>query len=194
MRGGPSRKIWLRGQRVRERLARRLACAGLLAALALGAAAAPAGAQAPTPGDEPASEVKRFQDWAVRCRPASEPDPRLCYMVQNIVTTEEKRRVLQVVVGRFGPERVLGALISVPIGVRLPPGIDLRIDDKPQRGFPLELCNPGSCQAQVRLDDELLQSFKSGLKGHVSFQDAAGRPVTISFSLKGFTAAFNELP
>ena len=46
----------------------------------------------------------------------------------------------------------------------------------------------------IVLHEELLQSLKTGLVGRVTFQDAAGQPITVDFSLKGFTAALSELP
>ena len=44
------------------------------------------------------------------------------------------------------------------------------------------------------LQEELLKSLKAGRVGRITFQDAAGQPITVDFSLKGFTAALRELP
>ncbi len=46
----------------------------------------------------------------------------------------------------------------------------------------------------MRLDDELVNSFKAGLVGQVTFHDGTDRAVSVDFSLKGFTAGFKELP
>ncbi len=90
--------------------------------------------------------------------------------------------------------RLVGAIISLPIGVRLPPGISLWADDRKPWKFPFERCTPDGCQVRALLHEELLQSLKTGLVGRVTFQDAAGQPITVDFSLKGFTAALSELP
>ncbi len=115
-------------------------------------------------------------------------------MVQKIVTAEGGQQVLQVVIGRFGTERTLGAVILVPIGVRLPPGIGLQVDDRKARNIFFERCSPARCQAHVVLDEKMLKNFKAGLVGHVTFQDSAGRTMTVDFSLKGFTAALKDIP
>ncbi len=115
-------------------------------------------------------------------------------MLQKIVTTDNGQQVLQVVIGRFGTERFLGAVILVPIGVRLPPGIGLQVDDRKPRNFPFERCSPARCQAHVMLEEDLLKSLKAGLTGTVTFQDGAGRAMTVDFSLKGFTAALKDIP
>jgi invasion protein IalB len=168
---------------------------GLAAVLCLAATAAsnPASAQS-QPAQNQTTEDRRIEDWVLRCLPAAESQPRTCRMVQSAVASEGGQRLLRVVVGRFGPERLLGAIISVPIGVRLPPGIGLRVDDRKPWRFPFERCSPSSCQVRALLHEELLQSLKAGLVGHVTFQDAAGQPITVDFSLKGFTAALGELP
>ena len=173
----------------------RLTSLGLAAALglAMADAAAPASAQSEAPQNQ-TTEDRRIEDWVLRCLPAAESQPQACRMVQSAVASEGGQRLLQVAVGRFGPERLLGAVISVPIGVRLPPGIDLRVDDRKPWNFPFERCSPNSCQVRAVLHEELLQSLKAGLVGRVTFQDAAGQPITVDFSLKGFTAALRELP
>ncbi len=173
----------------------RRASLGLLVALGLAmmAAAAPASAQS-QPTQNETTEDRLIEDWTLRCLPATESQPRTCYMVQGAVAREGGQRLLQVAVGRFGTERLLGAIISVPIGVRLPPGISLWADDRKPWEFPFERCTPGSCQVHTVLHEELLQSLKTGLVGRVTFQDAAGQPITVDFSLKGFTAALSELP
>ena len=173
----------------------RRASLGLLVALGLAmmAAAAPASAQS-QPTQNETTEDRLIEDWTLRCLPATESQPRTCRMVQSAVASEDGPRLLQVAVGRFGPERLLGAVISVPIGVRLPPGISLWVDDRKPWKFPFERCTPGGCQVRALLHEELLQSLKTGLVGRVTFQDAAGQPIAVDFSLKGFTAALRELP
>ncbi len=167
----------------------------LFAAFGLAAAGASASVHAQNqPNEKDTAEVQRFADWVLRCRPKTADQPRICRMVQSIVTTEGARPVLEVVVGRFGAERTLAAVILVPLGVRLRPGLGLQVDDSTAQVFFFERCRRNSCQAEVVLKEELLKSFKAGLVGNVMFQDGAGRPVKVAFSLKGFTAALEALP
>ena len=166
------------------------------AILAIGLAAAPAplAAQIEAPQSGAIIETQQFEDWVLRCRPASETQPRACRIQQNILAEDSAKTVLQIVVGRFGPEKVLGAIVFVPVGGRLPPGIRIRIDERPPRVFPFEICGPETCQARAILEGDFLKSLKAGLIGQVKFQNAAGQVRTIPFSLKGFTAAIRALP
>jgi invasion protein IalB len=155
---------------------------------------APLAAQGETDQDGAETETQRFEDWTLRCRPASETQSRSCRIVQQLVAEDTGKPLLQILAGRFGPEKVLGAVIYVPLGVRLPPGLGIQVDERPLRVFPFERCDTKSCQARPILEGDLLNDLKAGLMGHVRFQDASGRVLVVSLSLKGFTAALRALP
>jgi invasion protein IalB len=165
----------------------------------LAAAPAPLAAQSETGQGETSqggaeTETQQFEDWTLRCRPASETQPRACRMHQQAVAQNGGKPVLQFMVGRFGPEKILGAVIFVPIGVRLPPGLGIEVDGRPQRTYSFEICDPRSCQARAVLEGDLLEDLKGGLTGRVKFQNAAGQVLIVPVSLKGFSAALRALP
>ncbi len=139
-------------------------------------------------------ETQQFEDWTLRCQPASETRPRACRMLQQAVSEDGGKPVLQFMVGRFGPEKILGAVIIVPLDVRLPPGLGIQVDQRPRHTYPFERCDPRSCQARAILDGGLLEDLKAGLKGPVRFRNATGQAVAVPISLKGFTAALRALP
>jgi invasion protein IalB len=154
---------------------------------------APASAQGTADQDTSKTETQQFEDWTLRCQPASDTRARSCRLNQQVVATGSGKPVLQFAVGRFGPEKILGAVIFVPIGVRLPPGLGIQVDEQPLHVFPFEICDPQTCQARAVLEGELLKDFKAGLIGHVKFQNAANREISVPISLKGFTAALRTL-
>ena len=162
--------------------------------LCIGLAANPAPLAAQSAADQDTAEIEtqQFEDWTLRCRPASETQLRDCVIQQNVVA--EGKPVLQVMAGKYGPEKVLGAVISVPVGVRLPPGLGIQVDERALRMFPFEICNSRSCEVRAVLDADLLQDFKAGLTGHVKVQNAGGQEMIVRFSLKGFSAALQALP
>ncbi len=168
----------------------------LAAALSIGMAAAPAPLAAQSEADQDSAETEtlQFDDWTLWCRPASATQPRTCRMHQQAIAEDGGKPVLKFLVGRFGPEKVLGAVIFVPIGVRLPPGLGIQVDKRPLRTYPFEICGPKSCQARAILEADLLKDLKAGLTGHVKFQNAAGQVLVVPVSLKGFSAALRALP
>lgn len=182
--------------------ARRLAalCLALLLPAILGALPGPAAAQTETQSEPqsaaPAAatpEPRQIQDWTLRCdAPPSGALAGPCYMVQDIAAPEGQGRIAQMIVGHFGKERLLGALVFVPLGIRLPPGLLIGVDQNEPRRFPFQFCSPNGCQAQIALDDAFLAELKAGAKAHTVFEDADGRKIAVDVSLRGFTAALKE--
>ncbi len=168
----------------------------LAAALYIGLAATPAPLAAQIEADQSggATEIQQFEDWTLRCQPASETQPRTCRINQKMVVEDGGMQVLQFLAGRFGPEKVLGAVIFVPIGVRLPPGLGIQVDEQPLRVFPFEVCSLKSCQAHAILEGDFIKDLKAGLTGQVMFQNAVGQVLIVPLSLKGFSAALRALP
>lgn len=137
-----------------------------------------------------AKTVATHADWTLRCGPNQQTQTEVCYMVQGITSKETGRGVLQLAIGKFGPEKRDLALITLPLGVRLPPGIALEVTGNERRKLPFERCLRNGCQAQLLIDDAVLSEFKAGVDGRILFYDLNGKPGALPFSLQGFTAAF----
>ena len=176
-----------------------------LIALVHAATSMPAAAQtqvpAPAPATDPANDpaqkvpdIERIKDWTFQCTQLQADKPRSCFLIHDVYPTEGKVRILQMVVGRFGAENLLGALFFVPLGIRLPPGLTIQIDKNEPQRLPVEQCTSKGCQAQIVLAEPFLSILKAGAGGEVTFEDATGRQVAVPFSLQGFTAALAKLP
>lgn len=143
-------------------------------------------------GEEPA---QRFEDWTLHCAaPPEQPTEKACYLVQNVFNRDSGQRLLQLAIGHFAVERRLGALITLPLGIQLPPGITITIDGKNPLKLQAERCLPHGCQFQLMLDDVLVGRFKAGNMGGIAVYNLSNREVMVPFSLKGFTAGFKALP
>ena len=171
----------------------------LLAAAILFASALPAVAQSQVPSPAPAQflaqpEIERIEDWSLQCTATQANQPKSCFLIHDVFHTQGDQRILQIVVGRFGANNVLVARFYVPLGIRLPPGLTLQVDQNTPQQMPLERCTTRGCQALIFLDDALLAAFKAGNGGDLIFDDAAGQSIVVAFSLKGFTSAIEKLP
>jgi invasion protein IalB len=141
-----------------------------------------------------ASTVKaQHGDWQVVCKP---PPPgsknELCALVQS-VTAEDRNNVgLTVYFQKFSNgKRVLR--VFAPLGVLLPPGLGLKIDDKDVGHAPFQRCLTFACYAQVVVEDPLVEQLKSGKTAiFIIFQtEEAG--IGIPISLAGFDKAVDAL-
>ncbi|MFZ4805999.1 MAG: invasion associated locus B family protein [Hyphomicrobiaceae bacterium] len=160
-------------------------------ALALGmmlGAVLPAAAQAPD------GTVKaQHGDWQVVCKPpAPGTKSETCALVQSVTADDRNNVGLTVYFQRFSNgTRVLR--VFAPLGILLPPGLGLKIDDKDVGHAPFLRCHSFACYAQVVVDDPLVERLRTGKTAiFIIFQtEEAG--IGIPISLVGFGPALASL-
>jgi invasion protein IalB len=132
-------------------------------------------------------------DWQIVCRP---PPPgaknEICAIVQS-VTAEDRNNVgLTVYFQRFSDgRRVLR--VFAPLGVLLPPGLGLKIDNKDVGHAPFVRCNTFACYAQVVVEDPLVEQLKNGKSAVFIIFQSEEAGIGIPISLAGFGQALNNL-
>ena len=134
-----------------------------------------------------------FGSWTLRCSTAAAAAGADCMMFQNLVQKAGGQPVLQFGIGIAPPEVLPTVLVSLPLGIALPPGITIQIDGGAVANFPIERCEPDGCRAGMKLRDATAQQLSLGRQLHVTFYDGARKPLKVSLSLEGFAAAFKAL-
>jgi invasion protein IalB len=150
---------------------------------------------APPPASAPGLEVRQFQDWAVRCGQPARGGPEACEMVQQR-QDEQGQIVLFIAVGKLPNTDNPGMLIILPLGIELPPGAALKVDEGEEVPAQIRRCVRAGCEVELLLEPAILARLKGGTEANVLFQiaDEQGRrTVGVPFSLLGFTAALNEV-
>jgi invasion protein IalB len=172
--------------------------AGLFAGLAAvsiltGMAAAQSSAPAPAGANGPAqpSETKEIGDWTVRCYPASSPMP--CEMIELLVNKKSGRRVLGVLIMYNQAHDQNLMQVSTPLGVLIPNGAVLGSDTYTSEVMRYRMCDLQGCYAIMPLDSSAVKALGRATKAEMRVVSVDGRKVNLSFSLKGFTAAYNAL-
>lgn len=157
-------------------------------------------------GDAPASErermaapddaeMERFDDWAVRCGQLGEEqgNREVCEMLQRVSVEETGQPVMEMAVGYVPDTSEPVAVFTLPLGVRLPPGVQIQVDDQEPSRFPMQLCMNQGCRADLLLDDELLAQLRRGRQAEITVLDPGGQPVVLPVSLIGFTSALERI-
>lgn len=182
---------------VRFRFAGLIAGFAALSFLAVAAGAAPAKNSAPAPApanaNKPAqpSETKEFGDWSVRCYPATSATP--CEMIELLVNKKSGRRVLGVLLV-YNQARNQNLLqIAVPLGVMLQNGAVLGSDTYTSGVMHFRLCDMQGCYVVAPLDNDAVKAIGQATKAEVKIVSTEGKNFNITFSLNGFTAAYNAL-
>jgi invasion protein IalB len=146
------------------------------------------------PADDAPPVRASFGDWQIRCDTPAGATSEQCVLMQ-FVTAEDRDNVgLTVIVLKTADKQSRIMRILAPLGVLLPSGLGLKIDqtDMGKAGF--VRCLPNGCVAEVILDDKLLQQFGGGkLATFIIFQTPE-EGIGIPISLNGFQQGFAALP
>jgi invasion protein IalB len=157
------------------------AAAGLLA-LAVGVGAAHAqGAVRATHGD-----------WQLRCETPPGAKAEQCAVVQSVAAEDKPNVTLLVIVLRTADQKSRLLRVVAPLGVLLPSGLGLKIDDKDIGRAGFVRCLTTGCVAEVVMDDALVAQLRSGQTAtFIVFQtpeEGIGIPVSLNGFVKGLEA------
>lgn len=140
-----------------------------------------------------AQEGEKFGNWTAKCEESKGQVQGGCFIFQNLVLREGGQRVLQFAVGYVAATDEPIALLSLPLGISLPPGVTIRIGDGAPTRVIVERCEPNGCRAGLKLKPDLLRQLSEGAQLTVTFHDAERRPIDVPLSLDGFAAGLRSL-
>ena len=133
-------------------------------------------------------------DWQIRCdTPAGAKDEQ-CALIQS-VTAEDRANVgITVIVLKTADQKTRMMRVIAPLGVLLPSGLGLKIDqaDVGRAGF--VRCLPNGCIAEVIMDDKLLQQLRTGQTATFIIFQTPEEGIGFPMSLKGFEEGYGKLP
>lgn len=170
----------------RRSLARAVLAIGVALALVTGFSAAPALAQ---------GAVKATHgDWQVRCDTPPGSRSEQCALVQNVAAEDRPNVALTIIALKTADGRARLLRVLAPLGVLLPSGLGLKIDqtDIGRAGF--VRCLTTGCVAEVVMDDTLLGQLKGGKSATFIVFQTPEEGVGVPVSLNGFGPGVEALP
>ena len=164
---------------VRAALATGLAVTGL-------ACVAPASAQGIVKG--------KFGDWEMRCETPAGAAHEQCALLQRIEAEDRPNVNLVVIVLKTADGKSRLLRVVAPLGVLLPSGLGLKIDnvDVGRAGF--VRCLPTGCVAEVAMEDKLIDQMKGGTTATFIIFQTPEEGIGIPLTLTGFKDGFDKLP
>lgn len=139
---------------------------------------------------EPQSMEEVFSDWRVLCQPVEQN--AVCQMMQSVAAEESGPPVFMLSVSDDEDTGQSYAVMTVPVGVYLAPGIELHVDNRRPFKVLYEVCDQLGCHAGFRMDGDVLSAFRKGLEVKARVWTARDKAVDFPVSLRGFTAAYNQ--
>jgi invasion protein IalB len=144
------------------------------------AEAAPANAPAP-PG------------WAARCTSASRDAPLECAMEQTAVLSKTGQLIVLINIRVPSDTHTPVVLVQLPLGLNLPVGAKLQVDDGKAVDLQIQTCENRGCYASTPIAPELVTALRSGKQLKLSFQNLAKETITIPMPLADFAAAYDKI-
>jgi invasion protein IalB len=137
-------------------------------------------------------ETKTVGDWMVRCFPVNNPNP--CDVFQELDDQRSRQRVLSVSLA-YVPSMDRHLLqITVPLDVAIQKGVTIQTDNYTSPVLKYRMCSREGCFVQTAPDKAMIQGLTgSGPDAKVNIVADNGKPYGIKISLKGFSAAHDEM-
>ena len=137
----------------------------------------------------------KYGDWEMRCETPPGAQREQCALVQSVAAEDRPNVTLVVVVLRTADGKSKLLRVIAPLGVLLPSGLGLKVDqnDVGRAGF--VRCMPTSgCVAEVVMEDKLLDQLKSGQMATFVIFLTPEEGVGIPLTLNGFKDGYEKLP
>jgi invasion protein IalB len=155
--------------------------------------AAPTTATPAADAAPPAAAASPQSGWAVRCSSASREAPLECAMEQTAVLSKTGQLIVLVNIRVPSDTRVPVAMVQLPLGLNLPGGAKLQVDDGKTADLQIQTCENRGCYAGTAIAPDVLAALKSGKELKLSFQNLAKETITIPMPLTDFAAAYDKI-
>ena len=133
-------------------------------------------------------------DWQVRCDTPPGAQGEQCALIQSVTAEDRANIGLTVIVLKTADQKSRLMRVVAPMGVLLPSGLGLKIDqvDVGRAGF--VRCLPNGCVAEVMMDDNLIKQMRTGQTATFIIFQTPEEGIGFPMSLKGFGEGFDKLP
>ena len=154
---------------------------------------APAAQPAPAPTQQPQADGAQQAGWVVRCTSVSRDAPLECAMEQNAVLTKTGQTIVLINI-RIAPDtRTPVALLQLPLGLNLPVGAKLQVDEGKTFDLQIQTCENRGCYASTPIAADLLAALRPGKQLMVPFQNMAKEATASPMPLGDFAAAYDKI-
>lgn len=133
-------------------------------------------------------------DWQIRCDQPPGAREEQCALIQNVTAEDRDNVGLSVIVLKTADKQSRILRVLAPLGVLLPSGLGLRIDDKDIGRAGFVRCLANGCFAEVVLEDDLVKQLETGTNATFIIFQTPEEGIGIPVSLKGFKDGFAKLP
>ena len=134
------------------------------------------------------------KDWQIRCDTPPGAKTEQCALIQSVSAEDRANVGLTVIVLKTADQKSRLMRVVAPLGVLLPSGLGLKIDqaDIGRAGF--VRCLPNGCIAEVVMDDELIKKLRTSKTATFIIFQTPEEGIGFPMSLAGFGEGYDKLP
>lgn len=130
-----------------------------------------------------------FEDWVINC--VEQGKDKACEMKQSLLNSN-KQLVAILSLAKKADGKMLFQL-ALPHLLDLTKPVSLTVDENRLAAYPYNFCNKTACFVIVADTTAMLKTFRKGSAGKIQAVTITGEPIALGFSLKGFSAAIDNL-
>ena len=131
-------------------------------------------------------------DWQVRCDTQAGAQREQCVLIQSVTAQDRADFGITVIILKTADNKSLLRVVA-PIGVLLPSGLVLKIDQAEVGRAGYVRCLPNGCVAEVVMDDTLIKQFRDGRTATFIIFQAPEEGIGFPMNLTGFGDGFDKL-
>ena len=136
--------------------------------------------------------IAKHGSWDVNCGTPPGSKKEKCAIIQ-VVTSENKPNagLVLTILRRVNGQKWMR--IAAPLGVLLPPGLLIKVDQVDFGRAPYVKCDKRGCLSEFELKDDLLKKLLAGKEALFIFWDTPEEGIVFPISLKGLKPALAKL-
>ncbi|HWW48771.1 MAG TPA: invasion associated locus B family protein [Xanthobacteraceae bacterium] len=133
-------------------------------------------------------------DWQIRCDTPPGAKSEQCALIQSVVAEDRSNAGLTVIVLKTADQKSKLMRVVAPLGVLLPSGLGLKLDNQDVGRAGFVRCLPNGCVAEVVLDDNLMGKLRSAKTATFIIFETPEEGIGFPLSLNGLGDGFDKLP
>ena len=136
----------------------------------------------------------KFGDWDMRCETPAGANREQCAIIQSVAADDKPNVNLVVIVLKTADGKSRLLRVIAPLGVLLPAGLGLKIDETDVGRAGFVRCLPSGCVAEVVMEDKLIEQLSAGQSATFIIFNTPEEGIGIPLALAGFKDGFAKLP
>ena len=133
-------------------------------------------------------------DWQIRCDTPPGAQSEQCALIQSVVAEDSSNAGLTVIVLKTADQKSRLMRVVAPLGVLLPSGLGLKLDNQDVGRAGFVRCLPNGCVAEVVMDDKLLGQLRNAKTATFIIFETPEEGIGFPLSLNGLAEGFDKLP